>query len=441
MSRHDHESSDWRHEDSVEHFICPFCYRDDEIVVVSIAYDAEQKKGNVSSKIQCVKCDATGAFRCKATQSGRVYEVEWYDAESDQSSPGNVESHDSSTFVREPEAVEACRSLARKVQYQLESTERILEEEAKLAQKLLEHQTEDSRLHESLQKRIQVTRSTLDDEVDQLQSMTTRSLERLKARTTMNVEEISKEIKDFTNQVQFELSVNHHTQLDSAIEGVTDRVRKATAGLDTIQKYVRRVHALVASTAKDVVDLGETLQQLLTDAEGVKNEETVLRLISDEFMERVISDSIRRTLSPMNLRSIVTEYHREAEQRIGDPASIVRELPELFDVIEERLISWKKPDKVVKSTNVREEVSKVLHDIWKRVVYWQQCRGIVRFPNINEAYDERLHRLSGSHVVSVNELPDTVSEIARSGYYFGDDQALLRKAEVIANVKPRKHDS
>ena len=328
--------------------------------------------------------------------------------------------------------------MTRAVQEQVERTSELVRKERELAGQLREHLLADETLQEDLQSQVESSSAQFHNELAQLRSKTTESVAALRRKVADALKQTEQKVDKFAEDVDFYFTTVHDPNLNLLVEKTNRHIEASQKTVESITEYVTRVHDVVDETRRDVGDLLKSLQELTL---LVTRKENVLRLVSDRQLKGVVTLCLKQALSSANLREVMSAYYEEAKKRVADPAAIVQRLPELFDAVEGSLISWRKSDKEIKTEYVRDEVVAVLEDIWKLVVYWQDCCGIERFPNVNEAYDERLHRLRDSHVVPVSTLPDTICEVVRSGYHLGDVRKLLRKAEVVVNVKPKKYDS
>jgi hypothetical protein len=154
---------------------------------------------------------------------------------------------------------------------------------------------------------------------------------------------------------------------------------------------------------------------------------------------RVFEQVQSKLLAPEGLHSCLNAYHEWLLQRCGpedERIRLIEALPRLFDFVEMELRSCRVAASLGSLPPERQSVLAELEKLDRRIRDWQKSVGLTRFPEPGELFDPSLHQADESVVTDDAGKVNSIKEVIRSGYRFGDGPPL-RSAIVVCWVRPR----
>lgn len=154
----------------------------------------------------------------------------------------------------------------------------------------------------------------------------------------------------------------------------------------------------------------------------------------EQTSSQIFSEVQSKLLAPDGLRASLDVYHDWLLERCGDEEQrlrIIERLPNLFDLVE---AEWQASRAASDSCPERDEAA-AIERLYRRVRAWQESVGLVRFPQPGEPFDPARHDEADTAETDDPAKVDTVKEVVRSGYRFGSEGPILRRAAVVRWVR------
>lgn len=441
MNQQKIRSPDWLSQGTMEYVVCPFCGSEGGPSLIEIGIEPDMKTSGQQIEIQCGRCQRRGSISCALSSLGRVYQAVWPD-----NSPEDKPTPNVSLMSARPDKTEAgvqrdwSQSLMLRYAAELNHVITQTTKAVQALQQTVEGQSERIRHKLELEETIVVGclersqkhghdfHKDLDSRQAQLRSETELHSKLLGESIRKSTKEVEMEVEKFAQDVNYRI--------------VTELLEKPAASISKLLKHAGKLadatvqlQKRIANSEQSLAALHETLEHIVQRIRPVGDDSRyMLRLVSDKDVEQMHVDLVRVALSPSNIRRIVSEYFDDSKQRLADRTAIVDRLPDLFDVIERRLQSWKNR-KDVESAALQQAVRDVLEEVWGSITYWQKVNGIERFAVPEEPYDQHWHTMESSDYLAKHDLQDIIGEVKYSGYRFRTGE-LLRKAIVTVKVMP-----
>jgi hypothetical protein len=278
------------------------------------------------------------------------------------------------------------------------------------------------------------------------QSIVTRAerlktdFEQVKGASTQAAERLEKTVEglkaaiDFQNKRLEELQETN-TELEKYVKGEM----KQWLG-ELADKLNHEVQESAEERLKEIKQFHKVFLELMEDAskslnraqaETEKEFRTEFETVRQSYA--AVRKQFEEATSPQGLRRLLGEYHKDmAKQSDAESREmLVQHLPQLFDIVEEELISWQRASKQANATEVDKRVAEVLENIQNRIEGWQRGHRLVRFPALGELFDIHKHKSEGREAASTAADVNRVKDVVNSGYSFQDDGRLLRQATVV----------
>ncbi len=224
-------------------------------------------------------------------------------------------------------------------------------------------------------------------------------------------------------------------RLSQAVRTADEKLGRAITAIGGMHECLEEIQATQAKVFR--AQLSERSHKALEETVAAcrRLEEFSKKL--EEASSRIFEEVRSKLLAPDGLRASLDVYHDWLLERCGDEEQrlrIIERLPNLFDLVE---AEWQAGRAAEGAPLDRGEAGGI-ERLYRRVQAWQESVGLVRFPRPGEVFDPTLHDAAGMAETVDTAKVGTVKEVVRSGYRFGSDGPVMRRAAVVRWVRRRE---
>ena len=221
-------------------------------------------------------------------------------------------------------------------------------------------------------------------------------------------------------------------RLSQAVRRADEKLGTAITAIGGMHECLEEIQAAQGSVFR--AQLSERSHKAMEETVAACRRLEQLSKKLEEASSRIFEEVRSKLLGPDGLRASLDVYHDWLLERCGDEEQrlrIIERLPNLFDLVE---AEWRASRAASGASPDRGE-AEAIERLYRRVRAWQESVGLIPFPQPGERFDPSRHDVAGDVETDDFAKVDTVKEVVRSGYRYGSDGPILRRAAVVRWVQ------
>jgi len=202
------------------------------------------------------------------------------------------------------------------------------------------------------------------------------------------------------------------------------------------QEHLESLAQRVRQIQGDLHELKEAVFGVAGGENRIANIQETLAALNKELS--ALSEKRQLGMKPADLQEMFDHYARWLLEQRGKTRhfEIIERLPDLFDLIDMELYSWRRREDVA-SEEERQRVCNVLETLQAGMRDWQNRVGLVRFPEVGESWHRAMHEVVRWETTEDPYEESIVKEVVHSGYRLHADGRVLRTALVVLSTTSR----